>query len=257
MTLVCPTQMTLPRRCTRFNPSPASRVLRRARSSAARLGAGGVLCELQQLWVEPTHRRRGLGTQLVQSFETHARKRRCTSFYLETFNFQAPELYQALGYAVAFEDCVYPHGVIKYVMVKHVGSGDARPNRRFEPTAASVALAVLSSLLVGRGSSATLKSLERVLYTGGLMLTDVGSYWPLQYAPVSRPQRWRLSVSMTARGAYRRRVVSESWTGRCPGAVRGAPAVRDGAQRLPVGRESGPLDDQEPSKGRGAGKRRR
>lgn len=42
LTLVCPTQMTLPRRCTRFNPSPASRVLRRARSSAARLGAGGV-----------------------------------------------------------------------------------------------------------------------------------------------------------------------------------------------------------------------
>lgn len=84
----------------------------------------GSCCELQQLWVEPAHRRRGLGTQLVQSFEAHARKRRCTSLCLETFNFQAPELYQAIGYAVAFENSVYPHGVIKYVMVKHVGSNE-------------------------------------------------------------------------------------------------------------------------------------
>jgi ribosomal protein S18 acetylase RimI-like enzyme len=80
----------------------------------------GACCELQQLWVDPTHRRMGVGTQLVQAFEVHAHKHGCSSFYLEAFNFQAPELYRSLGYAVAFENKVYPHGVVKYVMVKHV-----------------------------------------------------------------------------------------------------------------------------------------
>jgi len=84
----------------------------------------GPCCELQQLWVEPTHRRTGVGTQLVMAFEAHARKHGCSSFYLETFNFQAPELYRSLGYSVAFENKVYPHGVIKYVMVKHVASAE-------------------------------------------------------------------------------------------------------------------------------------
>ena len=88
------------------------------------MGAGGVRAANSNSFGLNPRTVRGLGTQLVQSFETHARKRRCTSFYLETFNFQAPELYQALGYAVAFENSVYPHGVIKYVMVKHVGSNE-------------------------------------------------------------------------------------------------------------------------------------
>jgi len=42
-----------------------------------------------------------------------------------------------------------------------------------------------------------------------------------------------------------------------PTAASVALAVRDGAQLLPVGRESGPLDDQQPNKGRGVGNRRR
>ena len=79
----------------------------------------GECCELQQLWVEPTHRRRGVGAQLVRAFEARARSHGCSSFYLETFNFQAPGLYRALGYRVAFELNLYPHGFVKYLMVKH------------------------------------------------------------------------------------------------------------------------------------------
>ena len=78
----------------------------------------GACCELQQLWVSPPHRRRGLGARLIREFEAHARARGCAQFYLETFSFQAPSLYRALGYVTAYEHAVYPHGIVKYVMVK-------------------------------------------------------------------------------------------------------------------------------------------
>ena len=83
----------------------------------------GQCCELQQLWVEPAHRRQGIGAQLVQNFEAHAVGHGCNLFYLETFNFQAPSLYRSLGYEVEYERNGYPHGITKFHMVKHVGGG--------------------------------------------------------------------------------------------------------------------------------------
>ncbi|GAB4569283.1 MAG: GNAT family N-acetyltransferase [Rhizobacter sp.] len=83
----------------------------------------GSCCELQQLWVEPALRRNGIGAQLIQAFEARARGHDCTSFYLETFSFQAPSLYISLGYKAAYEYAGYPHGIVKFHMVKQVGSG--------------------------------------------------------------------------------------------------------------------------------------
>jgi len=83
----------------------------------------GSVCELQLLWVEPTHRRKGLGRQLIQAFEARATAHGCASFFLETFSFQAPGLYSSLGYVVAYENTAYPHGIVKYHMVKRVVSG--------------------------------------------------------------------------------------------------------------------------------------
>lgn len=80
----------------------------------------GTCCELQQLWVEPPHRRQGIGAKLVQAFEAQARRHGCTSVYLETFSFQAPELYRALGYAVDYERKCYPHGIVKLHMAKEL-----------------------------------------------------------------------------------------------------------------------------------------
>lgn len=85
----------------------------------------GTCCELQQLWVDPSRRRQGIGTQLIRAFESHARSHGCLSFYLETFNFQAPELYRSAGYKIAYEHAVYPHGIVKYMMVKQVSGDDA------------------------------------------------------------------------------------------------------------------------------------
>jgi GNAT superfamily N-acetyltransferase len=96
-----------------------------ARTEGGRVVGGAVgrwwgpCCELQQLWVEPSYRRRGIGTQLIQAFEARAREHGCSTFYLETFSFQTPRLYELLGYTVAYEHKVYPHGIVKYVMVKH------------------------------------------------------------------------------------------------------------------------------------------
>jgi ribosomal protein S18 acetylase RimI-like enzyme len=79
----------------------------------------GACCELQQLWVDPSHRRKGIAAQLIGAFEAHARCRGSSSFYLETFNFQAPGLYRSLGYEVMYEHKMYPHGIAKLMMVKH------------------------------------------------------------------------------------------------------------------------------------------
>ena len=63
----------------------------------------GQCCELQQLWVSTEHRRRGVGSRLLQAFERRAQERGCRLVYLDTFSFQAPVFYKAHGYAVAHE----------------------------------------------------------------------------------------------------------------------------------------------------------
>jgi N-acetylglutamate synthase-like GNAT family acetyltransferase len=115
---VKPTMLLL--RCTKCCPCHAS-----ARTETGRVVGGAVgrwwgqCCELQQLWVETSYRRRGIGTQLIQAFEARAREQGCSTFYLETFSFQTPRLYELLGYTVAYEHKVHPHDIVKYIMVKH------------------------------------------------------------------------------------------------------------------------------------------
>lgn len=78
----------------------------------------GQCCELQQLWVDPAHRGQGLGAALVWAFEARAAERGCRVFYLETFSFQAPRLYAALGYEVRSAIEGFGPGLVKYLMVK-------------------------------------------------------------------------------------------------------------------------------------------
>jgi ribosomal protein S18 acetylase RimI-like enzyme len=78
----------------------------------------GACCELQQLWVSPEYRRQGLGCALVKAFERAAQARGCHTFYLTTFSFQAPELYQSLGYSIAASIEGFAPGVTKFLMVR-------------------------------------------------------------------------------------------------------------------------------------------
>ena len=95
-----------------------------ARSDSGQVLGGAVgrrwgrCCELQQLWVEPTARGKGLGAQLMRAFEAQAVRHECDTLYLETYSFQVPGFYAALGYTVTHEHAVYPHGIVKFMMVK-------------------------------------------------------------------------------------------------------------------------------------------
>jgi ribosomal protein S18 acetylase RimI-like enzyme len=80
----------------------------------------GLCAELQQLWVSPAYRRRGIASQLVHAFESRARARGCTTVYLETFSFQAPALYRALGYEVRLELSGFAPGIGKFTMVREL-----------------------------------------------------------------------------------------------------------------------------------------
>lgn len=78
----------------------------------------GECCELQQLWVDPAYRRRGVGSKLVRLFEARAAERGCRTFYLDTFSFQAPAFYRKLGYHAAMEIPGFPRGIVRYIMLR-------------------------------------------------------------------------------------------------------------------------------------------
>src|SRR4051812_10843683 len=55
---------------------------------------------LDVLWVDPKHRRKGLGTSLLRQAETIAKERSSELIYLSTFQFQAPDFYAKHGYSL-------------------------------------------------------------------------------------------------------------------------------------------------------------
>jgi len=106
-----------------------------ARDDAGRVIGGaigrtwGACCELQQLWVEPAHRRCGIASRLVREFERRAEARGARTFYLETFSFQAPGLYQSLGYSERLALHGFAPGIVKYMMVRELDGPSASPPR--------------------------------------------------------------------------------------------------------------------------------
>jgi catechol 2,3-dioxygenase-like lactoylglutathione lyase family enzyme/GNAT superfamily N-acetyltransferase len=87
----------------------------------------GACCELQQLWVSPPLRGRGIARDLVRRFEARAATRGCTFFYLETWSFQAPGLYAKLGYRSTLAFDGYGPGLVKHVMAKTFVRGADAP----------------------------------------------------------------------------------------------------------------------------------
>lgn len=77
-------------------------------------------CELQQLWVHEQFRCKGIASALLKDFEAHAIRKGCNSVHLETFSFQAPGLYERLGYQTEYVRRGFPHGIVKHHMVKRL-----------------------------------------------------------------------------------------------------------------------------------------
>ena len=83
----------------------------------------GGTCELRQVWVEASHRHRGLGTQLFQAAEQEARRRGCTQMVLMTFSFQAPRFYERHGFETVAAVDDHPRGHRNLLMRKSLGPG--------------------------------------------------------------------------------------------------------------------------------------
>jgi len=85
----------------------------------------GECAELQQLWVAPEHRRNGIGSRLVKLLEASVEARGCRTLYLTTFSFQAPALYESLGYRSTAALRGFPSGIVMYLMVRTLAPDDA------------------------------------------------------------------------------------------------------------------------------------
>ncbi|MCL2170378.1 MAG: GNAT family N-acetyltransferase [Defluviitaleaceae bacterium] len=70
------------------------------------------------LWVDEEYRGRGYGEMLMNDTENAAREFGCTLSHLDTFDFQAREFYEKIGYTIfgTLEDC--PEGHKRYYMSK-------------------------------------------------------------------------------------------------------------------------------------------
>ena len=62
----------------------------------------GVAAGIGMTWVRDDARGHGLGTRLLDAFETEARGRGCTHVFVTSFTFQAPGFYERHGYREIF-----------------------------------------------------------------------------------------------------------------------------------------------------------
>ena len=60
----------------------------------------GAVLEIDFLWIDDSLRGQGMGKRLLLQLEEEARLRNGRIAILDTFDFQAPEFYQSLGYEV-------------------------------------------------------------------------------------------------------------------------------------------------------------
>ncbi len=70
----------------------------------------GDCCELQSLWVSPSHRGRWLGPQLLAAAEAEAAARGCTQTVVFSFGFQARRFYEWAGYELVGRVADFPSG---------------------------------------------------------------------------------------------------------------------------------------------------
>lgn len=80
----------------------------------------GDCCELQNLWVEPRLRGRGLASQLIAAAEAEAAARGCTQTVHFTYAFQARALYELSGYELVGRVEDFPAGTDVLWYRKHL-----------------------------------------------------------------------------------------------------------------------------------------
>jgi GNAT superfamily N-acetyltransferase len=85
---------------------------------------------VSELWVEESHRRKGIGKSLMVAAEQAALERGCHAAYLDTFDFQAVPFYERLGYSVMGTLQDFPLGHVRLFLQKRLDSEDSPNDRR-------------------------------------------------------------------------------------------------------------------------------
>ena len=80
---------------------------------------------VDDMWIHEYLRGQGVGRELMRQVEEAARGDGCRHAYLQTFDFQARDFYEKLGYRVVGQLDDYPPGQIFYWMRK-----DFKPDNR-------------------------------------------------------------------------------------------------------------------------------
>ena len=78
----------------------------------------GKTCFIGHLFVPAELRKRGYGTRLVEAAEAEAINRGCDQIVLRTHDFQAPQFYIKLGFAIIARIPAYPVGHQEITMIK-------------------------------------------------------------------------------------------------------------------------------------------
>lgn len=80
----------------------------------------GETCYVRHLFVPRHMRNRGLGGDLMAAVEAEAKVRGCRQIVLETHDFQAPDFYRKLGFAITGRVADYPRGYQYLTLVKRL-----------------------------------------------------------------------------------------------------------------------------------------
>ncbi len=75
---------------------------------------------VELLWIEESHRKMRLGTELLAKVEQVAIERECTFIYLETFSFQALDFYKKHCYEVFATLSDFPDDIKQYYLKKRL-----------------------------------------------------------------------------------------------------------------------------------------
>ncbi|EGT5730050.1 GNAT family N-acetyltransferase [Cronobacter dublinensis subsp. dublinensis] len=74
--------------------------------------------EIQYLWVSEKYRGNGYGKNMMLAAEDEARKRGCHMAYVDTFDFQAKQFYEKLGYSEYGSLAGYAHKFKRHYLAK-------------------------------------------------------------------------------------------------------------------------------------------
>jgi GNAT superfamily N-acetyltransferase len=79
------------------------------------------------LWIAPSMRRLGIGSQLLTTAEREAVNRGCRGAWLDTYDFQARPFYEAHGYRLFGELEGFPNGHRRYFLQKTLPGPSNQP----------------------------------------------------------------------------------------------------------------------------------